>query len=146
MKKAIITILVLTLSVCALAACSNDGDKETPANTSEISTSAENASVGETTKDKDAKLTTREAIEKVQSLSMDKLGLDGKQKDYVFMVASETITIDDQEYLEVDANVQTSTNKDGTINMTTKGRYLVRVDGKKMLVKDMKTGETKELK
>ena len=77
---------------------------------------------------------------------MKQLGLKGKKEDYKFLLAGETFNIDGEEYFMVEADVQTSENEDGTISMQTSGQYLVTMDGKKILKKNLKTGETTEIK
>lgn len=96
--------------------------------------------------DNNKEIDSTEAIEIIKKFSIEKLELEGQKKDYSFMVATEKKTIEDKEYFEVIASVKKENEKDGTVSIDTKGTYYVSVDGKKCLVKNMKTGETKELK
>lgn len=86
------------------------------------------------------------AVDIIKEFSAEKLKLDGKLDDYKFLSSTSEKEIDGKKYIEVVASVVNEENKDGTINMITKGTYYVSTDGKEVLIKDMETGKTKELK
>ncbi len=162
MKKICLLLIVFLISVSCFAGCSNQSDtneqESTEAVSSDVQNTADNTSEKAASSQslvttaaakkpiEDAKLSSAEASEKIQSFSLEKLGLKGKKEDYKFMVSTKGTTIDKTDYFEVVASVVTEKNKDGSINMETKGQYFVSYDGTKLLSRDLKTGEFSELK
>lgn len=86
------------------------------------------------------------AVDIIKKFSAKKLKLDGKLEDYKFLSSTSEKEIDGKKYIEVVASVVNKENEDGTVNMITKGTYYVSPDGKTVLIKNMKTGKTKEIK
>lgn len=159
MKKSIVSIIALILIFSVFVACASktDNSKET---TSEKTSVSEKVEVEGTTKIVKNLVTTqiaKEPIEKAEISGYDAtqlisskdakvLGLKGSTKDYRFMLASEGKVIDNVNYIEVLAMINGEENKDGSLNITTVGDYFVSYDGKKILVRDLTTGEFSELK
>lgn len=162
MKKICLLLIVFLISVSCFAGCSNQSDTNEQESTEAVSSNVQNTADNTFEKAassqdivttaaakkpiEDAKLSSAEASEKIQSFSLEKLGLKGKKEDYKFMVSTKGTTIDKTDYFEVVASVVTEKNKDGSINMETKGQYFVSYDGAKLLSRDLKTGEFSELK
>ena len=172
MRKKIL-IFVSALSISALcAACGNQTNNEKNTTKTEATTHIHTDSEGntvvhaegdeETTKasqdnkksndDKNSKVSDEQikagqsAVDIIKEFSAKKLKLDGKLEDYKFLSSTNEKEIDGKKYIEVVASVVNKENEDGTVNMITKGTYYVSPDGKTVLIKNMKTGKTKELK
>lgn len=162
MKRKIIYLITILLISVLFTACSNGADdiqKDTGVSDTTTSSQSENSanenlSVNEnliTTQIaekpiEDAQISSSEASEIISEMSMEKLGLEGSKEDYKFMVSTEGKTIDSIDYIEVIASQVSKENEDGSISMETKGDYFISYDGKKMLVRDILTGEFSDLK
>lgn len=132
MKK-ILTVLLAVLMICSVfAGCS-----------AKEPTTDDNGLISVD----DAKIKESDAIFYIQSMyTPEELGLADVTEDYSFMVASSGVDIDGKKYVKVVANVpvpKSEPNEDGqqTYSMETYGEYYISFDGKKVLMKDMTTGE-----
>lgn len=159
MKKSIVSIIAIILTFSVFVACSakTDNSQDT---INEKTTVSENGKVEGTTKIVENLVTTQiakdpiekaeisgyEATQLISSKDAKVLGLEGSTKDYRFMLASEGKVIDNINYIEVLAMINGEENKDGSLNVTTAGDYFVSYDGKKILVRDLTTGEFSEIK
>ena len=84
------------------------------------------------------------------SYTAEELGLGDEKRDYTFLVASNGVEIDGDKYVKVVANViikkdVTSENGKDSFTMETLGEYYISFDGKKVLMKDMKTNDFSSL-
>lgn len=141
MKKIIPIILCVCIVAAGLVACSGTKKEET--------TTPETTSSNVITTD-DAKITEADAINYIQSYGAKDLGLkEEEMKDLKFMVANSGEKVEDDYYIKVIATVATE-HKDeetgkSTFTFDNKGEYYIRYDAKKVLSRDVKTGEYKEL-
>lgn len=141
MKKIIPIILCVCMVATGLVACSS--------NKKEDETTAPTTQSNVITTD-DAKITEADAINYIQSYSAKELGLkEEEMKDLKFMVANSGEKVEDEYFVKVIATVATE-HKDeetgkSTFTFDNKGEYYIRYDAKKVLSRDVKTGEYKEL-
>lgn len=156
----IITIIIVIISFTACSSNSNNND-DVGASTTIAATKQNDDKESETSYKKvdnlvttqiakepieNAKISGYEATQIISGMDVKKLGLKGKTEDYRFMVSPEGKVIEDQNYIEVNAMEITQENDDGTMSVDIKGNYFVSYDGKKILVRDLTTGEFSELK
>lgn len=98
-----------------------------------------------------AKIKENNAIEFIQSqYTEEELGLDKIDQNYQFMIASTGVMINGENYVKVVANVPvkndtTAENGKETYSMQTYGEYFISFDGQTVLIRDQKSGETREL-
>lgn len=143
-KKLFALSLSLMVIFTAFTACSKAQKAETDSQSETNATSPTIAT-------QEAKIKDSDAIRFIeQSYTKEELGLDKTDKDYSFMISTYGTEIDGEKYVRVFANVVTKndeTNKDGkdTFSMETVGEYGISFDGKKVVKKDMETGEYTEL-
>ena len=137
MKKIILCILCLSMVVCAFGACSKNNDEKT--------TGIKQATTEEMTTDS-AVIKEADAINLIKSYSDDELGLTAEdRKKASFMVASNGVKIEKDNYIEVIATIKNE-HKEGekiTYTFDNLGVYYIRYDGKKVMRKDMKSEEDK---
>ncbi len=155
MKKKLTLILTCILVIMSIfSACSTEeNDRKSSIESAEqkeqshVPTTKEDEknSNNNTKKNENMTIADQEAIKKVQGYSAKQLGLEGKLKDYSFLAATEKKKIEGKEYVEVVASIITKNDKKDTVKIDTKGTYYVRLDGKKCLKKDMKTGKMIDL-
>lgn len=140
MKKLLAVLLTFVIVCSVLVACSKtDNENLTkPIGTEGIVT-------------EEAKIKESNAIKFIETqYTEEELGLDDIDKNYQFMIASTGIEIDGERYVKVVANVPvkndtTAENGQQTYSMQTYGEYFISFDGETVLMRDQKTGETKEL-
>lgn len=143
MKKFLSIILSVLIIGLAFSACSSESD-ETESENTDVSAST----VIETEK---AVIKESDAINFIKnSYTDEELGLSDVENDYSLMVAENGVEIEGKNYIKVAANVMTQSDvtTDGgkpTYNFTAVGEYYISFDGKTVLMKDMNTGEYKEL-
>ncbi len=146
MKK-VLAIVLSVLMVCSVFAACSAGGKDDESSTNN-NTTVSTTKVIETEK---AVIKDNDAINYIRdSYSEKELGLADVDKDYSLMVASNGVDIDGKQYVKVAANVMSKsdvTSDDGetTYRFTAVGEYYISFDGQTVLMKDMKTGEYKEL-
>lgn len=145
MKKYISLFLVVAIMALICAGCGSD-DKSTDSTPSSKAAGkvAESVSDSSVPLEK-ASISSGDAAEKIKSLSLEKLGLEGKKEDYKFMVSTKGKLLDGSNCFEVVASKQIKTNKDGTVNMKTMGQYFLTYDGKKIYKRDLNSGEYIEI-
>lgn len=151
MGKKITLIIMLVALMLVLIGCDKDKDMKLTTNVAtqetdehgHIHTHLNQESVSSVSKKEKVGV---DAIEKIQSFSMKKLGLSGEKKDYHFMVSTEMKEINDSEYFEVIAAVVNESKNKKDVSIDTKAAYYVSKNGKKCLKLDSKTGEYKSLK
>lgn len=141
MKRFLPIILCICIIATGLVACSS--------NKKEDETTAPTTQSNVITTD-DAKITEADAINYIQSYSAKELGLkEEEMKDLKFMVANSGEKVEDEYFVKVIATVATEHVDDETGKTTytfdNKGEYYIRYDAKKVLSRDVKSGEYKEL-
>lgn len=138
MKKLLAVLLASLLMLFAFAGCSSPqlDENGNPLPEGQITTE------GAVIKNVDAISYIRDTY------SLEELGLADVKEEFSFMVASNGIVYEDENYIKVVANIMTE-NEDvtaegggKTYSMNTIGEYLISFDGKKVLMKDMKTADT----
>lgn len=138
MKKILVLILCIALTVCVFGACAKKDEDKTTTKKASVTSS-------QMTTDS-AVIKEADAINLIQSYSDKELGLTAKdRKKASFMVASNGVAIDKENYIEVIATIKTE-HKDGdktTYTFDNLGVYYIRYDGKKVMRKDMKSEEAK---
>lgn len=144
MKKFLSIILCVVIVCSAFVACSKNDDKK-------VDTTTETTQTTQPTTD-DAKIKEADAIELIKSYSAKELGLTDKQKkNCSFMVASNGVEIQDEDYIgdyyiKVIATVKNKhVDKAGkeTYTFDNKGEYYISYNGKTILKKDMKSEKEK---
>lgn len=164
MKKIVLFIMIVVVIVSVFAACSSGSvdNKETVSKNTTVSEAKKNDNKdnNETTKIvenlvttaiskipvEDAEISGYDATKLISDKDAKSLGLKGKTEDYKFMLVSEGKEIDGKNYIEIVAMETKKENEDGTMDVETKGDYFVSYDGKKLLVRDLVTGEFSEIK
>lgn len=164
MKKIILFIMTVVVIVSVFAACSsvsvNNKESESKNTTVSETNKNDNKDNNETTKIvenlvttaiskipvEDAEISGYDATKLISDKDPKSLGLKGKTEDYKFMLVSEGKEIDGKNYIEIVAMETKKENEDGTMDVETKGDYFVSYDGKKLLVRDLVTGEFSEIK
>lgn len=136
MKKLSVVLLTLIVIGSVLVACSKE--PAAPIEKEGIIT-------------EEAKIKESNAINFIRSqYSEEELGLDKLDQSYQFMIASTGVEISGENYVKVVANVPvkndtTAENGKETYSMKTYGEYFISFDGQTVLMRDQKSGETKEL-
>ncbi|MBR2099910.1 MAG: hypothetical protein IJ927_01095, partial [Eubacterium sp.] len=129
--------LCLSMVVCAFGACAKNNDEKT--------TGINQATTEEMTTDS-AVIKEADAINLIKSYSDDELGLTAEdRKKASFMVASNGVKIEKDNYIEVIATIKNE-HKEGdkiTYTFDNLGVYYIRYDGKKIMRLDMKSEEEK---
>ena len=136
MKKVLAVIICVCISVCVFGACSKkDEQKPTDKQLTTEHMTTDSAVIKEA-----------DAINLIESYSDEELGLTAKDRTHAsFMVASDGVKIENDNYIEVIATIKTE-HKDGdkvTYTFDNLGVYYIRYDGKKIMRKDMKSDEAK---
>lgn len=137
-KKIAALLLVLVVALTAFVACTRTPSVDDT--TSKFMVPTEKAKIKEAN--------AIEFIEK--NYTPQELGLEDVKENYSFMVASDGVDIDGKKYVKVLANVLkpsdvTSADGQETFTMETYGEYYIAFNGKKVLSKNMETGEYTEL-
>lgn len=138
-KKIFAVIISALIVLTVFTACSGNGDDNTNQNTTAAIPTEE------------AKVKESDAVNFIKtSYTAEELGLGDEKRDYTFLVASNGVEIDGDKYVKVVANVivkkdVTSENGKDTFTMETLGEYYISFDGKKVLMKDMKTNDFSSL-
>ena len=137
MKKILVLILCIAVSICVFGACSKKTEDETTTKKSADTTQMATDS---------AVIKEADAINLIESYSDKELGITAAdRKKASFMVASDGVKIDKDSYIEVIATIKTE-HKEGdkvTYTFDNLGEYYIRFDGKKIMRKDMKSEEAK---
>lgn len=139
MKK-IFAVLMAALMICAVfAGCSG---KET---------GTEDTPTAATIPTEDAVINENDAIRFIEQMyTPEELGLADSKEEYSLMVSTSGVEVDGEKYVKVVANVKVAssvTTPEGnpTIQFKSIGEYLISYDAKKVLMKNMETGEYSEL-
>ena len=142
MKKQMCLMLVIAVIALLCAGCgSAGGSNSSVAAPSDVVSDIEEV-VSESSKPvEEASISSADALDKVQSLSMDKLGLEGKKDDYKFMISTKGKILNSTDCFEINASKEIKKNKDGTVHMQTVGQYFLTYDGKTIYKRDITSGE-----
>ena len=139
MKKILALILCVVISVCVFGACAKKTENETTTKKTADTSSSQMTTDSAVIKEADA-------INLIESYSDKELGLTAAdRKKASFMVASDGVEIEKENFIEVIATIKTE-HKDGdkvTYTFDNLGVYYIRFDGKKIMRKDMKSEEAK---
>ena len=145
MKKLLAVLLEVITVGWVFVACSKADDKK------ETTTKSESTSFTVQNPTDKAKIKDKDAIDFIKNAyTPQELGLDKVKEKYSFMISSNGEKIDKKEYVKVAANVMkknSEKNADGkeTYSLTPVGEYYISFDGQDVLMKDLKSGEYKNL-